>query len=132
VVIRHQCHNRACFNVDHLLTGTHRENMEDRKRAGRDKLCGPKKKRELEELSPEEIEQIRADNDNTLYLSRKFNIDRKLVLILKGRYRHNSRYHKLWDHFDMEPEIDNVWPEGEEPRPDIGRNYTPAPDEVEA
>ena len=85
LVIRHQCQNKGCFNVDHLLTGTHRENMEDRKRAGRDELCGPKKKREFEELSPEEIEQIRGENDNVPYLARKYNIEWNIVLKIKGR-----------------------------------------------
>jgi hypothetical protein len=58
--------------------------MEDRERAGRDKLCGRKKKRTLEELSPEEREQIRRDHDNVRHLARKYNIDGKLVLNLKG------------------------------------------------
>jgi hypothetical protein len=125
VVVRHQCHNRACFNVDHLLTGTHKENMADRKRAGRDKLCGPKKKRELYELSRDEREQIRLDTDNVRYLSRKHNIDWKDVLVIKGRYK------SPWDWSVIEPDIDNIWPEGEEPKPVVGRNYTPAPDEID-
>ena len=33
--IRHQCHNRACVNPDHMLTGTRKENMMDCKLAGR-------------------------------------------------------------------------------------------------
>jgi hypothetical protein len=29
VFVRHQCHNRLCYNVDHLLLGSHKDNMGD-------------------------------------------------------------------------------------------------------
>ena len=35
VVIRHSCHVRACWNVNHLSTGSQKENMADRQLAGR-------------------------------------------------------------------------------------------------
>jgi len=28
-ILRHQCHNKACCNPDHLLPGTHKENCDD-------------------------------------------------------------------------------------------------------
>lgn len=37
MVIRHQCHNRACFNPRHLLQGTQLENYEDSVRTGANK-----------------------------------------------------------------------------------------------
>ncbi len=30
-LIRHRCHNRKCVNPEHLIPGTHQENMDDRK-----------------------------------------------------------------------------------------------------
>lgn len=33
--IRHTCDNRACVNPDHLIIGTHKQNMEDRSIRGR-------------------------------------------------------------------------------------------------
>lgn len=33
--IRHLCHNRACCNPKHLLLGTHQDNMNDMRDAGR-------------------------------------------------------------------------------------------------
>lgn len=34
LVIRHSCNNRKCCNPAHLLSGTQKDNMGDRKRAG--------------------------------------------------------------------------------------------------
>jgi hypothetical protein len=33
--VRHKCHNRICCNPKHLLVGTHQDNKDDNKRAGR-------------------------------------------------------------------------------------------------
>ena len=33
--LRHRCHNRICCNPKHLLVGTHQDNTNDTKRAGR-------------------------------------------------------------------------------------------------
>ena len=35
--INHTCHNRACINPEHLYEGTHQDNMNDMKSAGRQK-----------------------------------------------------------------------------------------------
>ena len=29
MMIRHTCHNKKCYNIDHLIIGTHKDNMND-------------------------------------------------------------------------------------------------------
>lgn len=41
LLIRHTCNNRACVNPEHLIEGTHRQNMQDMVDAGRS-LTGKK------------------------------------------------------------------------------------------
>ena len=35
LVVRHMCHNRACVNLDHLQSGTKKDNSQDMVHAGR-------------------------------------------------------------------------------------------------
>ena len=35
LMVRHTCHNRSCCNPNHLVVGTHQDNMDDKVAAGR-------------------------------------------------------------------------------------------------
>lgn len=44
-ILRHICNQRSCVNPDHLEPGTHQDNTNDMKAAGRDRYIGrPKRK----------------------------------------------------------------------------------------
>ena len=55
---RHQCHNRCCINPDHILTGTAKENAEDRIAFG---LNPTGERAPTAQLSNAEVVAIRAE-----------------------------------------------------------------------
>jgi hypothetical protein len=61
LVIRHKCHNPLCCNPAHLEEGTHQDNSDDMKRAGR-WSGGPSKGAENgnSKLTEEQVAEIRA------------------------------------------------------------------------
>lgn len=55
-LVLHHCHNRLCFNPDHLYKGTHQTNMDDMYAAGR----GPVGERAgLAKLTENQVKKIR-------------------------------------------------------------------------
>jgi hypothetical protein len=42
-VVRHTCHVRNCINPEHLIIGTHGDNMADMVASGRSKNCGKRR-----------------------------------------------------------------------------------------
>jgi len=54
-VVRHSCNNCWCINPDHLVLGTHQDNMDDKMKSGNWKGGQPKK------LTDEQVKNIRAE-----------------------------------------------------------------------
>lgn len=68
--INHKCHNPICVNPDHLYDGTQTENMQDMKKAGRQKYPGcPGEKNPKAKLTKNQVKQIRK-----LYTNGKFTL----------------------------------------------------------
>lgn len=89
--VRHLCHNPGCINPNHLRGGTHRENMQDRKIAGR----GGYLKGEFNgraKLSPDDVRFIRAAKSKNADLARLYGVSRSLIGNIKSR--------KLWPHLE--------------------------------
>lgn len=63
--IRHICDTPACINPDHLLLGSHADNMADRKERKRYFKAYPK-------LTPAQVRSIRLSTDTTTALARKY------------------------------------------------------------
>lgn len=84
LIIRHKCDNSLCCNIEHLETGTHKQNSEDMVERGRN-VNGPRK---INETAAEEI----RDLINSKVLSQKeigkiYNISPQSVSdIKKHRY----------------------------------------------
>jgi predicted XRE-type DNA-binding protein len=60
IEVRHTCDNRACINLEHLVPGTHQDNMDDMNARGRAKHPGtPGETHHNAILTQEDVLQIR-------------------------------------------------------------------------
>jgi hypothetical protein len=83
IVLRHTCDNRKCINPDHILKGTHRENVEDRvkrKRSARGTKHGRSKLNEAKVL-----DIYRRSDESATDLAREYGVSaRSITLIWSG------------------------------------------------
>jgi uncharacterized protein YueI len=77
LIIRHTCDNRRCINPDHLISGTHADNVKDRVDRHRSAtgLNNGQTKLTLEEARCIKYEET----GSTLEIAKKYNIDRTVV-----------------------------------------------------
>lgn len=89
MVIRHTCDVRECCNPNHLLAGTHADNILDRDQRGRTSAgeAHPSSK-----LTEEQVLEIRADGGHTVQrvLSYRYGITQSTVsqILLRKKWRH--------------------------------------------
>jgi hypothetical protein len=87
IVLRHTCDNPRCCNPEHLIAGTHADNVSDRverDRSAKGESNGRAK------LTEDDVKYIRNTDETTYYLAQKFNVDRKAI--------RNIRQYKTWKH----------------------------------
>jgi hypothetical protein len=76
-VVRHLCDMRACWNPDHLLPGTHVDNVADMDKRGRRSL------RHSEVLSEEQVKAIRLEEGSFRAISRKYGVAHNTISKIK-------------------------------------------------
>lgn len=80
LVVRHKCNNPGCVNPEHLVIGTHGDNVADRVAAGR---CAHGTLHPNAELTQEQAEEMRAmyvsgsQEYGTYALARKFKVSQR-------------------------------------------------------
>ena len=83
LIVRHSCDNPSCINPQHLILGTHADNMQDKVARGRWKGGRPGK------LTAEQVAVVRLGGSSTT-LAAQFNVSRGTidnVINHKGRYK---------------------------------------------
>jgi len=77
MVIRHTCDNRKCINPEHLILGTHQDNVKDRVKRGR---SANGKRNGRSKLTGKQALVIYKNKKNTrTELARKYNVDRQVI-----------------------------------------------------
>lgn len=89
-VIRHTCDNASCINPEHLILGTHQDNVRDRVERGRSARGNLNGRSKLTEL---DVIEIRNSRDrSSVELGREYGVDPKAIRsIWQG---------KTWTHID--------------------------------
>jgi hypothetical protein len=90
-IIRHTCDNPSCVNPEHLLSGTHKDNVMDRVERGRSAI-GERHGRS--KLKRTEVRDIFKDNISThTHLSHKYGVNTKVIRDIKNKitWRHDTK-----------------------------------------
>lgn len=81
MIVRHSCDNRKCLNPDHLLLGSHQDNVGDRVKRKRSAF-GTRNGRA--KLTPEDVLHIRRAWKRTITrLAKDFKVSRRLIKMIK-------------------------------------------------
>lgn len=89
-MVRHTCHNRACVNPNHLMAGTHKENMSD---SVADRKFAYGSQNGQSKLSESQAKDIYYDNETIPVIAKKYGISRATVYNIKSR--------KTWKYLDV-------------------------------
>lgn len=87
LVVRHTCDNRMCINPEHLITGTHQDNMRDMVERGRSAIGERNGRSKITEVIAREIKQSHL---SASLLAEKYGISPSTI--------RRIRRGKLWKH----------------------------------
>lgn len=81
LVVRHTCYNPACYNVDHLIIGTQKQNMQDCSERGRvnKAIKATGEAQGLSKLTEVSVKYIRESNLSGSKLAKELGVSRSTV-----------------------------------------------------
>jgi hypothetical protein len=89
MIIRHTCDQPLCININHLLIGTHQDNMNDRNernRTQKGEMNGSHK------LTKQQAKEIFDSRENQHSLARHYNVHQSTISYIKSK--------KIWKHIN--------------------------------
>lgn len=88
LLIRHLCHNKLCFNPDHLELGTARDNAEDERKAGKLRTGEAHHMADRPDSEIVEMRELYAQGQTQRAIARRFGVSKGMVAsVVKGRMR---------------------------------------------
>ena len=90
-VLRHICDNRWCINPDHLIEGTHNDNVQDR--VNRNRSAKGIKNGRAKLTEKDVIDIYNNNNIPKMHLAKKYNVDPKVIRDIKQK--------KTWKHLNL-------------------------------
>lgn len=104
MIVRHTCDNPPCINPDHLVLGTHQDNMNDMVERGR-QVCEKGEAHFNAELTEEAVRDIlRAipewTSKSASEFARKYNVSARNIRLIKNG--------KAWKHVRLESTCKNT------------------------
>lgn len=82
IILRHICDNPSCINPEHLLAGTHADNVQDRVNKNRSAL-GEQNGRS--KLTENQVVEIYNSNNTNRELAILYNVDNKVIHDIKHK-----------------------------------------------
>ncbi len=87
LIVRHKCDNPACINIEHLESGTNKDNTRDMVERGRN-LVGEQSPHS--KLTESNVREIRTSTLSIRAMSRMYGVDRKTIK--------HAKNHITWKH----------------------------------
>lgn len=73
LIVRHTCDNPCCYNPEHLLLGTHADNMEDKVTRGR----------ASSKLTAEQVDAIKSDTRSLRVIAKEYGVHHATISHIK-------------------------------------------------
>lgn len=93
--VRHTCDNPSCCNIQHLILGTHQQNMEDRNKRGRTAKGSKVGRSKLTEQQVIEILSLKGLGFSASSVGKRYNMGHRIICSIWNN--------EAWKHLPRQP-----------------------------